>query len=103
MTGSALTLLAGWLEVRQPELEALGISVAPTWGPTDRDPASAWVDFGTSEKSARLILWDNGLADLTVGDFVKGEVLLEEHREITTAVGLDDVEATVRAWLVEQP
>jgi hypothetical protein len=35
--------------------------------------------------------------DLTVGDFVKGEVLLEEHREILTDVGFDGAEATVRA------
>ena len=101
--GSALTLLASWLDRRQPAFEALGITVVTTWGPQDRAPASAWVDFGTSEKPARLIIWDTGLADLTVGDFVKGEVLLEEHREITSAVGLDDVEATVRTWLVEQP
>jgi hypothetical protein len=96
-----LEILRGWLDRRQDALASLGVAVSTTWGPSDRDPASAWVDFATSDKSARLIVWSNGLADLTVGDFVKGEVLLEEHREILSDVGFDDAEATVRAWLVD--
>ncbi len=97
MSGDVLNILKGWLERRRGALESDGVAVATTWGPTDRDPASAWVDFTRPDKSARLIVWSNGLADLTVGDLLKGEVLLEEHREILSDLGFDDVEATVRA------
>jgi len=88
-----------WIQGQTPGFEALGIKVAVTRGPADRDPASAWVDFESSERSARLMLWSNGDADLMIGDFVKKEVLLEEHREISTELGLENAWATVRAWL----
>ena len=101
MSGDVLEILKVWLDRRQGALESLGVAVSTTWGPSDREPASAWVDFATAEKSARLIVWSSGLADLTVGDFVKGEVLLDEHREISSEVGFDDAETTVRAWLVD--
>jgi len=100
VTDSALAALVHWLEQRLPALEVVVIAVSLTWGPEDGDPRSAWVDFETDQMSARLIVWDNGLADLTVGDLVEGEVPLEEHRQVHGSVGLDDVEATVRAWFL---
>lgn len=100
MTGDLLEVLDRWLSRRRPELEALGLTVSITWGPSDRYPASAWLDLASVEKSARLIVWSDGQAELTVGDFVKGDVLVDEHREISGEVGLDDAEATVLAWLV---
>jgi hypothetical protein len=95
---NTLEMLDGWFQRRATPLRAAGVAVSLTWGPSDRNPACAWVDFETSTHSARLILWSDGSADLAVGDLVKGEVLLDEHREIWTEVGLDDVEATLRAW-----
>jgi len=103
VTESMLELLTAWLARREAALTSVGITISITRGARDRNPASVWVDFATSNRSARLVLWDNGLADLTVGDFVRGEVLLDEHREITTDVGLDDVEATVVSWLAGRP
>ena len=102
MTEGLLGVLERWLNRRQPELEALGLTVAITWGPSDRNPASAWLDLSSTEKSARLIVWSDGHAELTVGDYVKGEVLVDEHREISSEVGLDDAEATALAWMVER-
>lgn len=99
MTVIAFERLGQWLERHAPGLEALGLKTELSWGPVDRDPAAAWIDFESSERSARLMLWSNGEADLMIGDLVKKEVLLEEHREISTEVGLDDAEATIRAWL----
>jgi hypothetical protein len=94
-----LDALQPWLIRRTPEMEAAGMKLSTTWGPEDRDPRSVWVDFESTSRSARLILWSNGEADLMVGDLDLGEVLLEEHREITSPIGLDDVGATVKAWL----
>lgn len=96
---TVLELLDRWLQHRRPVFEAMGLKVSVTWGPTDRNPASAWLDLESTERSARLILWSNGEADLMIGDFVKGEVLLEEHREISSQIGLDDAEETIKAWL----
>jgi hypothetical protein len=100
MSGGTLEILERWLVRRREPLESLGITTSITRGPAGRDPDSAWVDFSTRTKSARLIVWSSGLADLTVGDFIKGEVLLDEHREILTDMGFDEVEVTVRALLL---
>jgi hypothetical protein len=45
------------------------------------------------------MIWSNGDADLMIGDLAKRQVLLEEHREISTELGLDDAGETVKAWL----
>jgi hypothetical protein len=96
---AAFDHLAQWLDRRTPTLEGLGLKVRLTWGPCHRDPAAAWLDIESATRSARLMLWSNGEADLVIGDFVKKEVLLEEHREIATEVGLEDAEATITTWL----
>jgi hypothetical protein len=78
---------------------ARGVSVSATRGPADRTPPSAWVDFESASRAARLIVWADGLANLAVLDFREGRKLLEEHREISSTVGLDDAEVRVLAWL----
>lgn len=90
-----LDLITPWLQSRQADLAAKGIKVSLTWGPSERRPASAWLDFETGSHSARLIMWSNGLADLTVGNLTTSEVLLEEHREISSRLGLDDAAETI--------
>jgi hypothetical protein len=95
VTRDVLEILAVWLSEHEPAFERRGLTVKVTWGPRDRTPASALVDFESTRRSARLVLWSNGLADLSVGDDITKEILLDEHREITSEVGLDDVEATV--------
>jgi hypothetical protein len=101
MTTSPLELLNDWFERRLPEFEIANIDASIAWGPSGRNPLSAWLDFKSSEKSARLMLWSNGEADLMIGDLVGQRILLEEHREITTELGLDDAGETVKAWLAE--
>jgi hypothetical protein len=99
VTRDVLEILARWLPEQEPALERRGLSMSVTWGPRDRSPASAWVDFESGGRSARLVLWSNGLANLSVGDDTTKEILLDEHREITNEVGLDEVERTVLEWL----
>lgn len=94
-----LEILDRWVERHAANLEARGVSVSVTRGPKERIPSSAWLDFESSERSARLMLWSNGDADLTIGDLPLRQVLLEEHREITTELGLNNAEATVISWL----
>jgi hypothetical protein len=99
MINNVLEILDDWFRRRLPALEKLGLKISITWGPRDRRPVSAWLDFESAERSARLILWADGQAELSVGDFVKNEILLNEHREISSEVGLDEAEASVLAWL----
>ena len=94
-------MLESWANRRQPALEAAGIRVRVTRGPVDRTPAAMWVDFESKRMSARLILWSDGQAELTIGDLAQRDVVLDEHREISSDIGLDDVEATITAWFVE--
>jgi hypothetical protein len=99
MNTNILDTLEQWVETRRPHLEARGVSVSTTRGPADRTPSSAWVDFESARRAARLIVWADGQADLTVLDIVDGRELLDEHREVTDTVGLDDAELSVLAWL----
>ncbi len=92
---NVLDVLSSWFHRRQPTYGALGISASITLGSEDRVPRSAWLDFETEERSARLIVWSNGQAELTVGDLVGRTILLDEHREIETEVGLNDAERTI--------
>jgi hypothetical protein len=99
MIASILETLDRWVTARHEPLTARGIKVSITFGPADRTPQAAWVDFESTTRAARLILWADGQADLGVLDFEKGQDLLDEHREITDTMGLDDVELTILSWL----
>src|ERR1700722_6956045 len=99
MNTNILETMERWGEARRPHLAARGVSVSSTRGPAGRTPPSAWVDFESARRAARLIVWADGQADLSVLDYENGRGLLEEHREITSTVGLDDAERCVLAWL----
>lgn len=101
MNSNILDMLEQWVEARRPHLAARGVSVSTTRGPGDRTPLSAWVDFESAKRVARLIVWADGQADLAVLDFGDGRELLEEHHEITSTVGLDNAELSVLAWLAQ--
>jgi hypothetical protein len=96
---TTLDLLRDWIARRSPVLKSSGIKLTVTYGPVDHNPAAAWVDFESASGIAQLIVWTNSEADLVIGDLRTGKVLLNEHREITADLGLDDVERTVRAYL----
>jgi len=97
MSTSLLETLDQWVTARRQPLAAKGIKVSVTRGPADRTPAAAWVDFESATRAARLTVWADGQADLAVLDFEQGQEILEEHREITGVVGLDEAELTVLA------
>lgn len=98
MSTSILETLDKWVTARRQHLAAKGVTVSLTRGPADRTPQAAWVDFESATRAARLTVWADGQADLAVLDCEKGQELLDEHREITDVVGLDDAELSVLAW-----
>jgi uncharacterized protein (DUF1684 family) len=99
MSTGILDMMERWVEARRQPLAAKGITVSTARGPADRTPAAAWADFESPTRAVRLTVWADGQADLAVLDFKKGRELLDEHREITTTVGLDNVELSILAWL----
>jgi hypothetical protein len=99
MSLSILDMLERWVEARRQQMTAKGITVSTTRGPADRTPPAAWVDFESATRVARLIVWADGQADLAVLDCEDGRELLDEHREITSTLGLDDAELSILAWL----
>lgn len=99
MNTCILDTLERWVEDRRQLLASKGIAVSTTRGPADRNPAAVWVDFESATKAARLTVWSDGQADLVILDHENGRDLLEEHREITGSVGLDNAELSILAWL----
>jgi uncharacterized protein (DUF1684 family) len=99
MKAPPLHLLESWLTRLEPEFDAIGMSVSITWGPPNRLPAAAWIDFESGKITSRLTIWSGGNAELVIGDMERKEVLLEEHRELMTEVGLDDAFESIKSWL----
>jgi hypothetical protein len=46
------------------------------------------------------VIWDTGEAELSMGD-VASATVTEEHREITSQIGLRDATETLVTWLSE--
>jgi hypothetical protein len=99
MTEEVLGLLARWLETNRAAFESAGVGLSVTVGPADHRPSAEWVDFETAQRSARLIVWSSGEAQLTMGDLATQEVVLDEPRDITGDIGLEDVRRTLMGWL----
>ena len=98
--GSVLDALRAWFEARKSSLASDGYDAEFTESPPDRDKQSASVTVASARRIARLVIWDTGEAELSMGD-VASPVVTEEHREITSEIGLRDATQTLIAWLNE--
>jgi len=88
-----------WFNEEESSLIAINLNPALEYSPADRDPRAAWLDLDSAHRVGRLILWETGAAELSVGDVTTGEVVVEEHREITSTVGLKDAVESLIAWV----
>ena len=61
------------------------------------------LDAWSGRGLAQLLLWDTGELDLTVGDANTGDILLNEHREVTSQLGISDALDTIEAYLAHSP
>ena len=57
------------------------------------------LDASSARGLAQLLLWDTGELDLTVGDAETGDILLNEHREVTSKLGISDALDIIQAYL----
>ena len=46
------------------------------------------LDLATPDRLVQVTIWESGEVDLVVGDLSTGEVLANEHMEVTTRLGL---------------
>jgi hypothetical protein len=46
------------------------------------------LDLATPGRLVQVTIWESGDVDLIMGDLSTGEILANEHREVTTRIGL---------------
>jgi len=90
--------LRTWFEERKAVLAGLGLNADFKESPPDRAKRSASLTIASSWRIGQLVVWDTGEAALSLGDAASSEVL-EEHREITSHIGISDATETLLAWL----
>ena len=92
--------LRAWFEAHKSSLARRGYVVEFAESPSDRSKRSASVTVSSARRIGRLVIWDTGEAELSIGDATSG-VITDDHREITTEIGLRDAVETLLAWLSE--
>ncbi len=86
--------LAEALASARAEFESAGIVFSTTPSP-DAAVRSLRVDADSDRALAQVVLYDSGELDLVVGDASTGAALLDEHREITSPVGITELISTL--------
>jgi hypothetical protein len=59
------------------------------------------LDATPTKAFAQLVLWETGELDLVIADPTTGDVLINEHREVSSEVGIADALSTIEAHLVD--
>ena len=95
---SVLTDLRAWFDARETSLLGEGYQAEFTESPSGRGKQSASVIITSAGRIGQLVIWDTGEAELSMADAAAATVA-EEHREITSGIGLRDATETLIAWL----
>jgi|SRR5215831_5125391 len=95
---SAPDELQAWLSRHNASLAIGGYQVELAESPPGRDKRSVSLTIASSRRIGQLVIWDTGEAELSMGDVGSGTVV-EEHREITSTIGLRDATETLVAWI----
>jgi hypothetical protein len=89
-----LDLLVSVCRMEERRLASRGLTLEIAL-PADNGPRRAVKLDAESERGlAQLMLWETGELDLVIGDALSGEVLVDEHREVFSEVGIKDALAT---------
>jgi len=91
--------LRSWFIARKTALAQAGYKADLVESPAAREKRSVSVTIASARRIGQLVLWSSGEAELGMADVASGEVT-EEHREITSEIGLRDATMTLMAWLV---
>jgi hypothetical protein len=98
--GSVLDDLRAWFEGHGNSLAGDGYQVEFAESPSDRSKLSASLTISSAQRVGRLVIWDTGEAELSMGDVASASVT-EDHRKITSEIGLRDATETLLAGLSE--
>jgi hypothetical protein len=90
--------LQAWFTSCKAALVDSGYQVELAKSPPNRDKSSASVTIASARRIGQLTVWSTGEAELSMGDADSGTVS-EEHREITSKIGLQDATETLVAWV----
>lgn len=96
-----LDLLADICRRREQELATRGVSLELVLPAKAGDRRAARIDAESECGLAQLLLWETGELDLVIGSSF-GEVILDEHREVSTALGIEDAFDTIEAHLTSE-
>jgi hypothetical protein len=95
-----LNELQAWFASHKTALADSGYQVELAESPPDRVKSSASITIASVCRIGQLTVWSTGEAELSMGDADSGTVV-EEHREITSKIGLQDATETLVAWVVQ--
>jgi hypothetical protein len=87
-----------WFADSGPALAAIGYQLELKESPPGRDKHSISVIITAARRTAQLVVWVTGEAELSMADATAG-VVNEEHREITSTIGLRDATETLVGWV----
>ena len=90
--------VTSWVDAHADELAARGVSATLIAGPRERATTAVWTDFDTDQRTARVIVWDSGEAELVVGAFSSGDVIWNEHLTLTSEFGVAAVLEDAARW-----
>lgn len=90
--------LQAWFINCKPALVDSGYQVELAKSPPNRDKSSVSITISSARRIGQLTVWSTGEAELSMGDARSGMVS-EEHREITSKIGLQDATETLVAWV----
>lgn len=97
-----LDMLVAVCRTEERRLASRGLTLAITL-PSDNGPRrAAKLDAESERGLAQLMLWETGELDLVIGDGHSGGVLLDEHREVFSEVGIRDALSTIESYLVPE-
>jgi hypothetical protein len=97
MTSTVIDQVNQWLQKNKILLTQAGIEVSTEPSAPDRDPASLVVDLGSPTRSARLVIWANGQAQLNSGRQLERVVTLDEYVPDVTRLGVVELFAHLMA------
>jgi hypothetical protein len=90
--------LEAWFADRKAALVDSGYVAEFAASPSDRENPSVTIAIASTRRVAQLTVWLTGEAELSMGDAASGTVA-EEHKEITSEIGLRDAAETLVAWV----
>jgi hypothetical protein len=82
-------LVRGWACEHSVTLAENGIEVSLSFSPGRLDKKSCWIDLDSSHRITRVTFWDTGEVEFMVADMTSGDIIRNEHREITSPMGLE--------------